>query len=166
MFADLVRRHAAVLYRVALTLCRSDTAAQDAAQDAYFDAWRRIKTLRDPSQGRAWLLTILRRRIQRSRRWRRLRSLGTSARVDEDLVADPAPDTFARIDDREALERVLVSVPEPHREALVLVFLAGLTPSEVADHLGVPKNTVLTRLYRGRAALRAALTRPSKGGKP
>ena len=57
----------------------------------------------------------------------------------------------------DALERALASVPEPYRSALALRDVKELSYGEIADVLGIPTGTVMSRIHRGRALLRAAL---------
>jgi RNA polymerase sigma-70 factor (ECF subfamily) len=68
---------------------------------------------------------------------------------------------------RDAIDRALATLPEELREAVVLRDVEGLEYREIADALGVPLGTVESRIFRGRARLRAALTaagKPSGGG--
>lgn len=156
-FDRLVQEYAEVLWRVARRLCDSDATAQDVVQETYLEAWRGIGSIRDPGRARAWLLTILRRRASRARRWRLRLCAGQHASLDADDIASPDAGTLARMSDRERIDRALAAVPAAFRETLVLVFVAGASVDEAAAALGVARNTVLSRIHRGRAALRAAL---------
>lgn len=65
-------------------------------------------------------------------------------------------EALARID-RASVSRALAQVPEDQRLAIVLMDLAGHSASEVAEMLGCPRNTVLSRVFRGRQRLASLL---------
>ena len=88
-----------------------------------------------------------------------LRKAGRTPRTEE-LPDDgpsvpPAQDALAH--GQEDVERALARVPEAFRVCLVLRDVEELSYREIADALGVPLGTVMSRIYRGRAALREAL---------
>jgi RNA polymerase sigma-70 factor, ECF subfamily len=124
-------------------------AAQDIVQEAFCRAlprWERISQYDDPV---AWL-----RRVAwnlATNRWRRLRTRMEVARRDrEGSVPGPDPD-------RVALTAALAKLPETHRRAVVLHYLADLTTADIAHQEGVAESTVRVWLHRGRVALAALL---------
>ncbi|MCC7140034.1 MAG: RNA polymerase sigma factor [Planctomycetes bacterium] len=163
-YETLVRQHAADLYRFAYRLVGDASGAEDLVQETYFHAWRSIGGLREPEKGKAWLMTILRRRWIRS--MKASHPLATADDVDVDDTASPLPgpdlDLFAR---REAVQRALARLDVRYKEPFLLVFLEGLSCREAAGRLSLPLGTVLSRIHRARAALRAYLKETPESGR-
>lgn len=164
MYDGLVREHARGLFAFAYRLSGDAGAAEDLVQETYVQAWRSIRSLHDVAAGRAWLVTILRRRWSRSTRdaARRPGLEPAGDAIDDETSSLPGPDValFERSGD---VQRALDRVDPRLREAFLLVFLEGLTCAEAAERLGVPLGTVLSRVHRARVALRERL-RGSGGG--
>jgi RNA polymerase sigma-70 factor (ECF subfamily) len=132
--------------------------AEDLVQETFLRAYRAIDRF-DGSNARAWLHTILSRaRIDQYRRRRRRPE--TVELLDDGPAVDPPQDALAS--GREELERALDALPEAFREAVVLRDLQELRYTEIAEALGIPVGTVMSRIHRGRAILRKAL----EGRKP
>ncbi len=133
-------------------------AAEDVLQETYVEAWRSLDSLRDPRSGRAWLFAILRHRCARwvRKASRRPRATGAVADVAGSLT-QPGPDVVHLLGDRERLQRLLDEMDPRFREALLTVFVEGLTPDEAAKALDIPRGTVLSRCHRARTFLRARL---------
>ena len=131
--------------------------AEDAAHDVFLVLLRRLPSLREPEAFGSWLFGITRRVVaaHRRRAWVRRWLPG----VEPDGV-DPTPDPLRRAEQSDVASQVwdaIESLPAHQREALVLCDLEERADSEVAEMLGIPKNTVKSRLRRARAALRAAV---------
>ncbi|MBA3310933.1 MAG: sigma-70 family RNA polymerase sigma factor [Nocardioidaceae bacterium] len=151
-----------VLFRVALTITGSPADAEDLTQETLIRAFRAIHTF-DGRHPRAWLLTILRNtnaNLHRRRRpdlvddWGALgdvRPAFGSARM-----ASPEETVLEEILDGE-LEFAVNSLGTRFRTVLLLVDVDKLTYAEAAEALGVPVGTVMSRLSRARARLRAQL---------
>ncbi|GIG88964.1 RNA polymerase sigma factor [Plantactinospora endophytica] len=120
--------------------------AQDATQEAYARAWQRWTKVGGYADPEAWVRVVA-RRIQLNR-WRKLRN---------GLVAyrrhGPPPPVEPPSENSAALVAALRQLPADQREAIVLHHLVDLPVAAVATQLGVPVNTVKTRLARGRRAL-------------
>ncbi len=158
MFDSLVRAHGAELYRYAYWYTGHAESAEDLVQEAFLEAWRSIASLREPGRARAWLFQILRYRCAH---WARGRKRRPRAEITlEELTETPDPhleDPQARVVERMQLERALMSLDERYREPFLMVFLCGFSCSETAEILGIPIGTVLSRIHRGRLALRTGL---------
>jgi RNA polymerase sigma-70 factor, ECF subfamily len=160
--------HAAVVLRTAQFLCRNEAEADDLAQEVMLKAFRHLDQLRERSDAKAWLMTIL-----RNTRIDRIRSDAAHERDVslEQLVADPpAPAEVSRervwsepesvlqeFSDRQIIT-ALKELPEEIRWTLLLVDVEGIDQAEAAKILEVPVGTVKSRAHRGRAMLREALT--------
>lgn len=148
--------HVGALRVVAAGLCRSCRACEldDLVQDTLERALRHVGAGRPmPDHPRAWLVSILRNVfIDRLR----------AARPDHEPIADPpAPPAVVEpawaelsIDD---VRGVLADLDPPLRDAFDLHYLRGKRYAEVAAALGIPMNTVASRLHRARKAVRDAL---------
>jgi RNA polymerase sigma-70 factor, ECF subfamily len=144
------------LRRYARALTRDAEAADDLVQDTLVRALR-SEHLFHGGDIRSWLYTILtnlnRNRLRSLARRPTLMALG-----DDDAPDMAGPEAGAR-----DIERALASLVEDQRSALLLVVLEGLTYREVAEIQGVPIGTVMSRLARARAQIKAFLDgeRPS-----
>ena len=139
-------------------LLRDAAEAEDAVQDACLRALRHIDGLRD-ADGRAWLLTIVRNVcLTRRQQSRRREASSFDEEAHSPLSAEPGPERDAHT--RQTAQRVrhaVAELPEEFREVIVLRELEELSYKEIADVLGVPAGTVMSRLNRGRARLRELL---------
>ena len=159
-FRELVGRHQAVVRAYAAGILGDPHEAEDAAQECFLRAYRRLGAFRGDAPLQSWLL-----RICRNHCLDRLRTRPSVTLVElDDEVVDGASDTTTagaalRVD-RERLVTAIVALPEALQQAIVLRELRGLSYEEVAAGLDVPVGTVRSRLSAGRALLRDALGRP------
>jgi RNA polymerase sigma-70 factor (ECF subfamily) len=128
--------------------------AEDVVQDTLRSAWTGRGRFEDGRCQRAWLATILRRRVVD--RWRRMgrRMILTDDGLLDAVVeaCDPTANDFT-----DEMQRALGELPIELRESLLLVVVGELTHQETADVLGVPLGTVLSRVCRARERLRLEL---------
>jgi RNA polymerase sigma-70 factor (ECF subfamily) len=150
-----------VLYRVARSITRDPTDAEDLVQDTMLRAYRGILRF-DGRHPRAWLLTIMRNaQINRVRRKRPelLRDPdATMERLADEDSAELGPE--AQIVDAEydaAVERAVDALPEKFRAVVELVDIQGLSYAEAAEIMGVPTGTIMSRLHRARTRIRKHL---------
>jgi RNA polymerase sigma-70 factor, ECF subfamily len=126
--------------------------AQDVVQEAFCRAvpkWEKLREYDDPT---AWVRRVA-FNLAKSR-WRRNRTARVFARSHrEEHVEGPSPD-------RVALARALGTLPEAHRRAVILHYLAGLSIAEIAHQCDAAEGTVKSWLHRGRTALAAQLSDP------
>jgi RNA polymerase sigma-70 factor (ECF subfamily) len=166
--------HLNSLYGLALKLTRNRAAAEDLVQDTYLKAVRFWPKFRAGTNLKAWLSTILHNTFRNDRR-------GASRRpeeADSELV-DAMPLEAPGDDPEQRLLRSAVSadvqtaldgLPDAYREAVWLRDVEDFSYQEIADILGVPVGTVMSRIARGRKALytrlvevRQAADRPDAG---
>ena len=148
-FERMVKVFAGDLYRYAVWLCRNSSLADDLVQETFLRAWRSFDSLREPERARAWLVTTLRR--EHARLYERRRH--EIADVEPDDLTGPARDEPEILALRTALQRLDPMYAEP----LVLQVLYGHSCDEIGEMLGLPRATVITRVYRARQKLRAVL---------
>jgi RNA polymerase sigma-70 factor (ECF subfamily) len=142
------------LYAVARRILRDGYTAEDAVQDALVRAWRDLPGLRDPGRFDAWLHRLLVHACaDQSRQARRRPAQVTLIGVEP---SEPS-DSFARVADRDELERAFLQLSVEHRAVLVLVHYLGMSAPEVAATLGIPAGTVHSRLHYGARRMRDVL---------
>jgi RNA polymerase sigma-70 factor (ECF subfamily) len=134
--------------------------AEDAVQDMCMRAWLAFDELRDPSSVRPWLFRILRTvlsdSLSRNGRRNRLVPMTRLEDVHEDMVASETDSVFAEVVariDAEMLQAALDSIPEDFAAAVELHDIDGFKYHEIADIVGVPIGTVMSRISRGRRLL-------------
>lgn len=161
--------HLDAAYNLARWLTRNDADAADVVQEAvvralvYFDGYR-------GENGKAWLLTIVRnscfRWIERNRPAlvvpfsREVEAAVDAAAVASANEAPADPEALAsRKQEGTLLSELIADLPPVFREALVLRELEELSYRDIAEILGVPIGTVMSRLARARALLKEAWSR-------
>lgn len=150
---DRLERAIPALRRYARVLTRDPTTADDLVQDCLVRALPRLGTIRDGNDLRPWLFTIL-HHLHISR-WRRVKR-ALAAAFEHPVVSIQPAVQDVRGDLRD-VQRILCELPEEQREVIMMVAVEDMEYAVVARILGVPVGTVMSRLSRGRAALRARL---------
>ena len=153
-FAILARTHGDRLMAIAQRILRDVGRAEDAVQQTLVIAWRELPGLRDPDRFEAWLQRLLvNASFAEARRWK---SWSTTVHV---LPVDgpPGADETLSLDDRDRIERGFRRLPPDQRAILVFTHYLGLTPTEIAERLGIAVGTARSRLHYAHRAMRAAL---------
>ncbi|MSR58338.1 MAG: RNA polymerase sigma factor [Planctomycetaceae bacterium] len=153
--SELVAQHYELLYRYAYRLTGSEADADDLTQQAFLTAQVKWDQLRDENCARSWLFTIVRNAYLKQLR---LPSCLPSSALDQ-VAEPPSPDELCDVDG-EQLQNLLNDLPEEYRSPLILFYFEDFSYKEIAEHMGVPLGTVMSRLSRAKAWLRARLTTP------
>jgi RNA polymerase sigma-70 factor (ECF subfamily) len=156
----LVREHASWVRSAIYAVTGRADLVEDVAQQVWTRAWEQLGTLEDPRRLRAWLYTIARNTaIDASIARRRQREL--AATLDGQAVCDRrgrGPFGAAAGDElHETLLRAVQALPAIYREPFVLRHLEGWNYAEIGETLGLPVESVETRLVRARRLLREML---------
>jgi RNA polymerase sigma-70 factor (ECF subfamily) len=160
-FEEQVLPHLDAAYRFARWLCFAPGDAEDIVQDAVLRAFRGFDALRG-SDAKSWLLTIVRNcHLTAAKQQQRRAFVPLPEENDEvdghAMVAttpDPESDSILS-DQKQALERLMASLPEEHRTVLMLREIEEMDYAQIAAVTHVPIGTVMSRLARSRAALKA-----------
>lgn len=156
-FVEIVARNQAMVCGIAYGILTDFSASEDAAQEAFLTAWRKIHDLREPERLRSWL-----GQIARNAALGYLRRQKPHAPLEEapELVdGSPAPDELAATTEEAAVVRdCLTRLPETYRLPLVLFYREGKSVRSVAESLGLSEDAVKQRLARGREMLREQMT--------
>jgi RNA polymerase sigma-70 factor (ECF subfamily) len=160
-FNGMVEDSGPALYRLAYRLVGDRHDAEDLVQDAFRSAWKSRELFRAEGGHRAWLASILRRRVVDH--WRHHRPPTPMANEQNLEVQQPEVDP-CRDELSDGMQTALGRLPDELRETLLLVVVAELTHQEAADLLGVPLGTVLSRVSRARKRLREYLMATNGNG--
>ena len=153
-FNRFVDDHSPALYRMAYRMVGDRHEAEDMVQEAFRSAWKSRAAYETGRGDRAWLASILRRRI--IDRWRKHPDPTTADSHTQLDVGVEGFDPLAR-DYTDEMQAALAVLPTELRETLLLVVVGELTHQETADLLDVPLGTVLSRVSRARRRLRETL---------
>jgi len=162
-FRDAALPHLDDAYTLARYLLRDAADAEDAVQECYLRALRHFDTFRGPEM-KPWLFAILRNicRGEFARRSHAVLTMDGETEKDADAVPlwqEPPLSPESEIlhqRDTNTVRRLVAELPEPFREAIVLREINELSYREIADVVGAPVGTVMSRLARARCMLRKA----------
>ncbi len=141
------------LYRYAFWLCHNKQVAEDLVQETFLRAWRALDSLKDEKAAKSWLITILRR--ENARRFERKRF--EMSEYEEATITDTQSISTEQNIENHWLREKISQLPPEYSEPLVLQVLGGFSGEDIAEMLGLNKNTVMTRLFRARNQLKEAL---------
>jgi RNA polymerase sigma-70 factor, ECF subfamily len=149
----LFARHHVRVYRFVLRLVRDESVAEDLISEVFLDVWRQAGRFEGRSQVSTWLLAIA--------RFKALSAL--RRRPDEELddetaeaIEDPSDDPEVALDKKDksaAIRKCLEKLSAEHREIIDLVYYHEKSVEEVAQIVGIPENTVKTRMFYARKRL-------------
>jgi RNA polymerase sigma-70 factor, ECF subfamily len=161
--------HTDALYGAAYRLTRNPRDAEDLVQDSLLRAYRFWDSFQQDSNCKAWLLRIVTNTFineyQRKKRSREVLDAATAEQETTDGILVDADAGARQTPERALLERsvsddvqrALDALPDDFRTAVVLCDVQGLAYKEIADLMETPVGTVMSRLFRGRKLLAAAL---------
>jgi RNA polymerase sigma-70 factor (ECF subfamily) len=153
----LVEEHYSSLYRYAFRLSGSSTDAEDLTQETFCQAQAKLVQLRDWDRAKSWLFSILRNAYLRRLRDSKVEHLVSLEAVGE--LCDRAPDPLPEIEPAR-LQQALNELPEPFRTPVILFYFEDFSYRDIAVQLDVALGTVMSRLARAKAHLRARLVPP------
>jgi RNA polymerase sigma-70 factor (ECF subfamily) len=166
-FEDLAMPLFDQLYNFARWLTQDTAEAEDLVQETFAKALRGFSSFQAGTNFRAWMYRILRNSFLSSRT-----ALKTMVSLDMDteetlLPADrttPESSLIMQVN-RELVQKALSELPMPFREILLLCDVEEMSYHEIAETLGVPMGTVMSRLFRARKALRGLLQNRNEGAR-
>jgi RNA polymerase sigma-70 factor, ECF subfamily len=148
----LYRRHGVNLYRFVLRLAHNEATAEDILSDVFFIVWQQAGRFEGRSSVSTWLFAITRFKALTARRERQHLELGP----DEYEIEDPGegPENhLQKADKSKIIECCLKRLSTAHREVIDLVYYHEKSIKEVGEILGIPENTVKTRMFHARKHL-------------
>jgi len=154
-FGTLVERYERAVYHLCLRTMRDREEASDCTQEAFFKAFRSLRTFKPGAKFSTWIFSIAYHaccdRLAGAKRY-------SSAEMPD--RADPAPGPEALLelgDEARALRAAIEALPEKYRTVITLYHLQGKQYEEIARVLDLPMGTVKTHLFRAKDLLRKAL---------
>ncbi len=161
----IMQRHNQRLFRIARSIVRNDSEAEDVLQEAYCNAFANLAAFRGEAKLGTWLARIVMNeafgRLRRRRVTVELAAVEDSAGLAAQIIPFPSavptldPEAaMARSEIRALLERAIDDLPQIFRTILVARLIEGMSVEETAEVFGVLPETVKTRLYRGRLLLK------------
>ena len=166
-FEELVKRHTAMIFRVAMHIMNSHEDAEEIVQDAFLKAFQHLHTFEERARFSTWLTRIaVNAALMKLRKLRRATTVSMDQEMEEggtlaDKVADwkPNPEQlYGRGELREILQRALASLPHAYRVVFLLRDVEGMPVAEIAETLGLSIPNVKARLFRARLKLRERLS--------
>jgi RNA polymerase sigma-70 factor (ECF subfamily) len=149
-FAEIVRRHKAMVYSVAYNFFGNRTVAEDIAQDAYLELYRNLGKIESDLHLTFWLRqTVTRKCIDWNRRLKHRRHQPIEDAPEPGFEPEPRDPILA-----EELDRMVAALPEKMRLVVILRFQEDLKLAEIGEVLAMPVNTVKTTLRRALERLR------------
>lgn len=156
-FTELVSRFQAMAYGYAYSVLGDFALAEDAAQEAFLEAHRRLGDLREAAAFPGWFRRIVFKYCDRIARSQRAATVPLDA-VGELRSGQPGPEAVAEQREREAvILDAIRTLPRDQRIAVTLFYIDGYSQQEVATFLDVQVSTVKNRLYTARKGLRERL---------
>jgi RNA polymerase sigma-70 factor, ECF subfamily len=129
-------------------------AAEDILQDVFVRIQKRPGQLRDPAKLEGWLYLITRNAVIDYYRTRK-----ETVELPEWLPAQPTGESHELVELKAAFRRMIYSLPEPYREALLLTEFNGLTQQQLAERAGISLSGAKSRVQRGREQLKDMLNK-------
>src|SRR6476619_6225908 len=159
-FEAMMLPHLDAAHNLARWLMRNEQDAQDVVQETYLRAFKSFSGFHG-SNGRAWLLTIVRNTSYTLLKKNRAADLTTPFDEEIHAASDESASPAIIVEHAEDAERVtkaMDELPSEFREILVLRHQEGLSYKEIADIAQIPPGTVMSRLARARARLKECLS--------
>lgn len=161
-FLEAFDAHSDALFRHACLRLSDRERARDLTQDAFIKAWDYVASGNDIRHWKSFLYRVLNNLIIDE--YRRAKDVSLDALLEDDPVranaataTDDLPALEAALDDARALEvirRIMEELPEPYRAVLIMRYVDGLSPKEIAQALDETENAVSVRIHRALGRLR------------
>lgn len=144
-FETLLKAYLPMMYKVAFSYVKSDEDAADVVQESILSCFESLAQLRKPNYFKTWLIRIV---INKSKDMFRQRGMVS------DFSEEPEQGDFDSGYQEAEWKELLLGLDEKYREVILLHYLEGYSASEIGKLLRISRNTVLTRLSRGKKQLR------------
>jgi RNA polymerase sigma-70 factor, ECF subfamily len=172
-FGELMDRHRGAVYRAALAALGSHADAEDAAQDAWLLAYRRLDSFRGDASFKTWLLTItwhqaINRRRSLASVWRRMQTPKTTEEAEAAMAnvaaGGPTPEQAAAQDQLRRGIRLAIRALSPKlRDTLLLAQAGEYSYEEIGAMLNAPAGTIKWRVSEARRVIRKHLQERGHG---
>jgi len=160
-FGTLVERYDRAVYHLAFRTLRDREEARDVAQEAFFKAYRSLRTFKPGAKFSTWIFAITYHaccdRLARRKRY-------SNDELPERADPGAGPENTAiALDEAQRLRAAIEALPEKYRAVITLYHLQGRQYDEIAKVLEIPMGTVKTHLFRAKEQLRRMLAQDAAG---
>ncbi|MGH9752430.1 MAG: sigma-70 family RNA polymerase sigma factor [Blastocatellia bacterium] len=158
-FTELVRAYQDIAVAYATAILRDYHLAEDAAQEAFVEAYRELPALREPAAFGAWFRTIIFKHCDRMTRRKRHPVATLDAALE---IASPEPSPHETLELREisaSVWKAIAALSEAERAVVLLYYMGEHSQAVIAEFLNITTNAVKTRLYAARKRLRNHMER-------
>lgn len=158
-FELIMRRYNRRLFRAVHAILKNDSEVEDVIQEAYVSAFAHLTDFSGRARFSTWLTRIaVHEAFGRLRKRRRAESFDAGNEDEATTAAMPSPEKHASDGElRQLLEQVVDGLPEAFRTVFVLRAVEQLSVAETSELLGIPEDTVKTRLHRARGLLQSRI---------
>jgi RNA polymerase sigma-70 factor, ECF subfamily len=157
-FKQLYAQYGMRVYRFILHQSRNEALAEELTNEVFMEVWRRASTYQGRASASTWLLTIAHNRMVDVLRRRRESQLDADYAAFLEDDADTPEETSLKTDKSAAIRRCMAQLSDEHREIIDLVYYNEKSIAEIGSILGIPENTVKTRMFYARKKLHTLLT--------
>jgi RNA polymerase sigma-70 factor (ECF subfamily) len=142
-FADLVIKNQTSMYRLAMSILKNTTDAEDAVSESILIAYKHLSSLKKPDSFKAWIMTILSNVSK------------TMLKNREKIDLYKEPDLFEKTakEDSNEIWQLVLTLSEEYSQVVILYYYEGFTTKEISKILHIPEGTVKSRLSRARNKL-------------
>jgi len=156
-YGKLVRMHSKRIYSIAYSVLSDFQSAQDIAQEVFVKAYQKLGKLRKPESFGSWVDAIARNHARKALARRRKNSVSTYDFSDD--AGHPATEKKEHLSE---LKEAVDLLPDSYREPLLMRYMGGSDYGEIAEHLGIERNTAEVRVFRAKKMLKEMLTRSGR----
>ena len=158
-FGELMREHRAMVFSVAWHFLHDRDLAEETAQDVFLSLHKNLAGIETPAHACFWLRKVaVQRSIDAARKRRRRPQVALEDVAEPSVRPAPGDPMLGGM-----LRRLIASLPETPRMAMILRYQEDLVPAEIAETMGIPLGTVKSHIQRSLALLREKLERRGVG---
>ena len=154
----LYARHSVRVFRFLLRMTHNDATAEDLVSEVFVEVWRNSGRFEARSQVTTWILGIARFKAMSAMRRRTFDALDDNVAASLEDPADNPEATMQHADRSAILQSCLQQLSTPHRQVIDLIYYHGQSIEEVAEIVGIPQNTVKTRVFHARKRVAELMT--------
>ncbi|GHV83942.1 RNA polymerase subunit sigma-24 [Spirochaetia bacterium] len=155
-----------VLFRIAYRIARTEDAAEDLCQEAFFKLYEKKMAFPSPDEAKYWLIRVVKNAsLNYAKRKDREREVYQKAFREDQRVEESGEEHLIKKETKEEVAAALTKIPENLRAVLILKEYGEMNYKEIGDTLGISEGNVKVRVFRARERLSAVLAKPDKRSK-
>src|ERR1051325_2457583 len=156
-YGEIVRRFQDMAVGYGYAMLRDFQSAEDAAQEAFFEAYRSLSNLRDPAAFPGWFRRIVFKQCDRILRRMTVFTISLQSIEERGTETTDQADQLEQREMKQRLWEAVDSLPEHERTATMLYYISGYSQKEIGEFLDVPVTTIKKRIFIARKHLRSML---------